>query len=250
MDSRGYQWNRSSNNYSSMGIAYAKYYRQKALKAYYDKINNKLAGKDKCIYDKLKSLSLFKQTIGQFANGNYNLTFTNSGKCNGTAGEAGCTDPIDLSNGNISIRILEPASQRLDYAATLLHEGIHASIYRYVDEYKKGINPNKRENLFFWYNYYKAKNARDRGTTYAQHQHMQDAYVRPLAVSLRKLDNFRYPVEDYYGFAWEGLRKYKYEDYIDPKNNKVKTMTPEKYKELIDRKNVVSASSIFANDCK
>ncbi|TXD49997.1 hypothetical protein [Polaribacter sp. IC073] len=202
------------------------------------------------IYNKLKSLSLFKQTIGNFANGNYNLTFTNKGKCNAIAGEAACTDPIDLSNGNITIKILEPASQGLDYSATLLHEGIHASIYRYVDEYKKGLNPNKKENIFYWYNFYKAKNARDRGTAYAQHQHMQDAYVRPLAVSLRKLDNYRYPLEDYYGFAWEGLRVYKYEDYIDPKDNKTKTMTPEKYKDVIDKKNVISASSIFAENCK
>jgi len=28
------------------------------------------------------------------------------------------------------------------FAATLLHEGIHAEIYKYVDEHKKGIDPN------------------------------------------------------------------------------------------------------------
>ena len=213
------------------------------------RIDNELTGKDKCIYDKLKNLSLFKQTIGGFANGNYNLTFTYSGKCNKGGGEAACTDPIDLPNGKITIKILSPASKNLDFAATLLHEGIHASIYRYVDEYKKGLNPNKKENLLFWYNQHKAKNARDRGTTYAQHEHMQDAYVIPLAKTLRKLDNFRYPLEDYYGFGWEGLRRYKYDKYIDS-NGKTKTMTAEEYKKLIDRKNVISGSSNFAPKCK
>lgn len=61
---------------------------------------------------------------------------------------------------------------------------------------------------------------------------------------MRKLDNDRYLVEDYYGFAWEGLRVYNYEEYID-EAGETKIMTSEKYDELIDKKNTISRSSKF-----
>lgn len=216
-----------------------------------EQIIDSLTGKAKCVLNKLKKLNLFKTTIGEFANDDYNLTFTNSGICNKNPSEEACTDPEDLSNGNITIRILGSAtnSNKLDYAATILHEGIHASIYRYVNRYKKGLDPNNRANIFYYYKIFKAQNSNDFGTAIAQHQYMQDAYVIPIAKAIRKLDGNRFPLEDYYGFGWEGTRKYAYEDYIDV-NGKIQTMTPAQYRDLIKIKDEIVGSSIFAQDCK
>lgn len=215
-----------------------------------DKLIIELEGKEKCVYDKLKNLNLFKTTINEFAEGNYNLTFTQNGKCNGVAGEDACTDPFDLSNGNITINLLGTASNKLGFAATLLHEGIHASIYRYVDRFKKGLDPNNRKQLFHYYNYYKALNSNDPATAVAQHQYMQSAYVIPLAKAIRKLDNYRYPIEDYYGFGWEGLKEdYDYDTYIDS-NGDEKTMIPDEYSDLIKLKDKIASSTNFATDCK
>ena len=89
-----------------------------------------MTGKAKCIYDKLQNLNLFKTTVGKFTTGKYNLRFTNKGTCNNIAGEEACTDPADIENGNITIRILGSvtSNNELDYAVTILHEGIHAEI--------------------------------------------------------------------------------------------------------------------------
>jgi hypothetical protein len=208
-----------------------------------DKIFNELNGKDLCVFNELKKLGLFKSTIGKFSKGNYNLNFKYGSKCNDRAGEEACTDPSDLHNGNITIKILGSGTQSLDFAATLLHEGIHAEIYKYVDEHKKGIDPNNRKSVFYYYNYYSAKNNNRFETSIAQHQHMQDVFVVPIAKAIRQLDNFRLPLENYYGFAWEGLKEdYDYDNYID-KNKKVQVMSPGKYNDYINKMyNVISTT--------
>ena len=208
-------------------------------------IFNKLTGKDKCIYTELKKLNLFKQTIGKFSNGKYNLTVKYGTKCNGGAGEEACTDASDLHNGNLTIKILGSGNQSLDFAATLLHEGIHAEIHKYVDEHKKGIDPNNRKSVFHYYNYYSAKNNDRFETSIAQHQHMQDVFVIPIAKAIRKLDNYRLPLENYYGFGWEGLKEdYDYDNYIDI-NGKVQVMTPEKYRGYINKMHNVISTTKF-----
>ncbi len=126
-----------------------------------------------------------------------------------------CTNAKDLQTGNITIYWLGTSGYLLEDIATILHEGIHAEIYRYVDQYKKGLDPNNRPNLLYWYMYYKAENGRDYGTTEAQHQHMADNYVKPIAKAIRAIDNNSYPLEYYMGFGWDGLRKYGYDDYMD-----------------------------------
>jgi hypothetical protein len=218
---------------------------------YDEKIINNLTGRDKCIYDKLKALNLFKNTVSKFTIGPYNLTFSYAGICNGGAGEEACTDAADLENGNITIKILGSAtsSNELDFAATILHEGIHAEMYKYVKQFNNGVDPNERENLFHYYEYYKAENSNDFATSIAQHQYMQDVFVIPMAKAIRQLDNYRFPLEDYLGFGWEGLKKdYDYDHYIDG-NGQVQTMTPAQYNELINRKNEIVGSSNFASDC-
>ena len=88
----------------------------------------------------------------------------------------------------ITIKIFSSGAQSLDFAVTLLHEGSHAEIYKYVDEHKKGIDPNDRKNLFFYYNLYSAQNNNRRETSLAQHQHMQVVFVTPIARAIRQFD--------------------------------------------------------------
>ena len=179
-----------------------------------EQIINELTGKEKCAYDKLTELKLFKSTIGKFSKGNYNLILKSWTKdaCNSSSDE-GCTDASDLKNGNITIYIQNPQRGTLDVAALILHEGIHAEIYKYVDEHKKGIDPNKRENLLYYYFEYKVDNGGNRySTSNAQHQHMADTFITPIAKTLRQLDNYQYPLKDYLSLAWDGLRSYGVKD--------------------------------------
>ena len=116
-----------------------------------DKIINNLTGKEKCIYDKLKSLNLFKSTIQKFENSeSYNLTISLGNDC-GSPSDDGCTDGSDINNGNVKITLQISASgQPLNFASALLHEGIHAELFKYVNENQKGIDPNNRQKLLYW----------------------------------------------------------------------------------------------------
>ncbi|MCG8802270.1 hypothetical protein [Tenacibaculum finnmarkense] len=161
------------------------------------------------MYGKLKKLKLFKGTIKKFENNkNYNLILEEGINCNNVVADA-CTDGSDLANGNIRISFQSLGNNNLSLAVSMLHEGIHAEIYKYVDEYKKGLDPNDRPNLLYYYNQFKAKNALDKGTTFAQHEHMQDKYIIPIAKAIRKLDGSRYPLNEYIGFSWDGLLVYR-----------------------------------------
>lgn len=174
-----------------------------------------LNGQAKLVYQKLKSTNgnLFKSTIGVFDNDdNYCLTIQ-YGECS-TQGP-GCTDGNEISNGKITIKIADVQNSSLDLAATKLHEAIHAEIYKYVHEYQNGINPNNRPNLLQWYFHYKTFENNVFSTANAQHQHMADNYVKPIAEAIRELDNNRYSLEYYYSFAWDGLRKYGWDGYYD-----------------------------------
>lgn len=214
-----------------------------------DRIINLLPEKAKCVFNKLKELNLFKTTIKKFENNkNYNLILEEGMNCNNSVADA-CTDASDLANGNITITFQSLGSSNLSLAASILHEGIHAEIYKYVDEHKKGIDPNDRPNVLYYYNLFKAKNALDQGTTFAQHEHMQDNYVVPLAEALRKLDGNRYPLEEYIGFGWDGLKVYKYDKYIDANGN-IQTISSTDRTKLIDKANLIAASSNFAANCK
>jgi hypothetical protein len=77
--------------------------------------------------------------------------------------------------------------------------------------------------LLYYYFEYKAKNGTDVGTSVAQHQYMADHFVKQIAEAIRQQDNYKYPLEYYLGFGWDGLRKYGYDMYND--NGKIITLT-------------------------
>lgn len=213
-----------------------------------DQIINNLTEKEKCVYDKLKALNLFTATIKKFENNSsYNLIIKR-GNCENT--DTGCTDGGDISNGNITITMEEGVNGRpLDFASDLLHEGIHAEIFKYVDEHKKGIDPNNRENLMYYYWLEKKKGDPRYFDANYQHQHMADNYIKPLTEALRRLDNYNYPLDYYLGFAWTGLQKYGFDDYWE--NGKLVKLTTDKIKEYEKKSGIVRNNTKFnGDDCK
>ncbi|MDE1208442.1 hypothetical protein [Tenacibaculum larymnensis] len=182
------------------------------------RIINELIGTAKCIFKKLKALDLYNGTIKQFENSAYDLIIT-YGACN--SGEA-CTNDDFIDLGIIEIKVSGLNNTHLGFAAALLHEGIHAELYKYVHERNKGIDVNDRSNLMYHYFQLKGKvNPRFLDAT-VQHEHMADKYVRPIAEAIRELDGKRYPLEYYWAFAWDGLRPYGLNKYLDSNGNYIK----------------------------
>jgi hypothetical protein len=212
-----------------------------------DRIINKLTGKEKCVYDKIKELDLFKSTIKKFqSNDNYNLTIE-MGDCDNT--DTGCTDGDDIENGNITIIMEEGVNGRpLDFAADLLHEGIHAEIFKFVNENIKGIDTNDRKNLMYYYWLEKKEGDPRYFEANYQHQHMADKYITPLIEALMKLDDNNYTSDYYLSFAWSGLSKYGFDGYFE--NGQVVDLTKDKLKEYGDKAKIVRSNSNFLkNDC-
>lgn len=213
-----------------------------------DHIINELTGEEKCMYEKLKDLSLFKSTIKKFEDSDtYDLTLK-KGNCSNT--DLACTDGSDIANGNVSITFETPVNGLpLEFAAIILHEGIHAELFKYVNEYTQGLDPNQRENLL--YHYFEAK--KDIDPKYmdalAQHQHMADKYVKPIAEAIRALDKNNYPLEYYMGYGWDGLRRYGYDGYWDNEVyiNLDKSTSTQYYQ---NQEIVNNNTQILSNDCE
>ncbi|WP_075343281.1 hypothetical protein [Tenacibaculum agarivorans] len=214
-----------------------------------DKITNNLTGVALCIYNKLKSLKLFKTTIKKFENaGDYNLTLkVEYGKCNSSVDEA-CTNASDLNNGNITIYFQGTGNTNLDFASTILHEGIHAEIYKYVDENHNGnIDPEDRSRLFQLYFHYKAQNDNSLATSNAQHQYMAERYVIPIARALRELDGYSYPLDHYLMYGWEGLEAQAKEGYYD-KSGVLHKLSQNDLNSLENKRTKVNKNSTFNNN--
>ncbi|CAM1349704.1 hypothetical protein [Tenacibaculum halocynthiae] len=213
-----------------------------------DRIINQLTGQDKCIYNKLKELNLFKATIRKFERSNaYNLKIK-YGNC--TTTNTACTDDSEIDKGLVTIIIETGAGGKpLDFATALLHEGIHAEISRYVYRYEKGYDPNKRPNLLNYYFFYKAKGDPRYASSNAQHQHMADKFVKPIAEAIRKLDNYSYPLEYYMGFGWDGLRRYGYDGYFD--NGKWVSLTKNQSSDYYKKQKIVNDNTkLKDNECE
>ncbi len=183
-----------------------------------DKIDSsELTGKDKCAYEILEKTNgnLFKKTIGLFGvpGSKYDLNFTYD-SCS-TDGEM-CTSAKDLANNNITIKINNTSGLSiLEIATNFLHEGIHAEIYRYVHENGGNVDPNDRINLYNSYIAAKVESGSLANTDKAQHQHMADRYVYPIARAIREIDNKRFSVEHYLPFGWIGLSAYGKDGYYN-----------------------------------
>lgn len=206
-----------------------------------DRIINNLKGKAKCVFRLIQNHNgpLYQKTIGEFVGNSSYILQINSGPCNNSMDE-GCTDPQYLDEtGLIIINIAYEGYGTIDLASTILHEGIHAEIFRYVNAHQKGLDPQDRKAILDKFFYYKKMY-----TENVQHQFMADHYVKPIAEALRSLDGNKYPLEDYLGFAWDGLRAYGYDYYYD--NGVKKELEKAAYS---DRNKKVIDNTEFNKDC-
>ena len=152
--------------------------------------------------------NLVDKTINQFSgNTDYKLTFT-IGECNGNPA---CTNGENIdTTGEITIKISDTNLNSIDLATHILHEGIHAEIFRYVNEHhNRNVDPNDKPQLFEYYKYYKLAVENH----HIDHPYMTQYYITPMARALRKLDNYQYPLNYYKVFSWDGLRNF------DPNNS-------------------------------
>ncbi|WP_164914153.1 hypothetical protein, partial [Aquimarina sediminis] len=163
-----------------------------------------------CVYSELKKRNgnLFRTTIGSFIDDPKYKLYFRVGQCTNT--DQACTDGNNISTTNIvTIKLENTLIKSLDAASLLLHEGVHAELYRFVDQAHNGeVNPNDRKQLFDLYKNYKGLNSM---STRAQHNYMTEKYVIPIAKAIRELDNNKYPLNHYMGFGWDGLRDYDYQ---------------------------------------
>jgi hypothetical protein len=244
MDSRGYQWSRSSNNYSSMGIAYAKYYRQKAIKAFFDKIDDdELTGKAKCLNDKLKEKgnSFIKSILDKFkGNSEFDVTLESKNKVYKSNSTIEVNGQTRYTSGNKTIYIDISISKlstmpALAAARTILHEYIHADIFR-----KLNTKYTTTGTLDF-------KKTYEAYESEQHHNSMAELYITSMSDALRSFhetvligdynyltDNGANPLPDtfYEGLAWQRLKGKNlkaYEDLSLTKKNELKDSLEKHY---------------------
>lgn len=134
----------------------------------------------------------------------YNLTLQ-TGNLVGADGVASSPDAdndnmitITIDNFHIS------NSYPIEIAGTILHEGIHAEMKRYV--LAKGGGLQAYPDLWHYYIYYKGKTAWPANA--AEHALMASKYVDQIASALRAYDNYQYSVDHYKYIALEGLEHF------------------------------------------
>lgn len=105
--------------------------------------------------------------------------------------------------------------------------GIHADIFKFVNENENGlVDPNDRPRLMQLYFYYKkladSKDIHPRNlNTIYQHEYMAEKYIHPIAEAIRKLDGNKYGIDYYYWYAWEGLeRTYSFKSQLTEEEKK------------------------------
>ncbi len=172
---------------------------------------NKLTGKANCVFGNLvlSNGNLFAETIGAFINDpEYDLTIQ-VGNCEGT--DEACTDPSDPNNIIITIENVNQSA--VGIASLILHEAIHAELWRYIFQYRQGVNPSNKAEVFNYYKHYAELygdvfNHPDADKDGIDHIYMTQYYINPMAEALRAFDNNQYPLNYYKDFAWDGLRKW------------------------------------------
>lgn len=169
-------------------------------------------------------LVLFKNTVGRFENDpTYNLVLISGKLSDGGnyGGVAACTDGEDNAKDPsqpITIYIVNSTMPTLEMAATLLHEGIHAEMFRYVSRHASNVDSNDRLQLLQFYQYYKGLSSKldvKAPVTIAQHEYLAEHYAKPIVEAIRLIDGSRYATEHYMGYGWEGLENtYKFKSHL------------------------------------
>ncbi len=225
-----HQFWRSNNNYSSMGQAYANYYRKKAQKAVYDKIDSDgLKGKERCVhellnkYAKHETNSFLMELLEKFrGKSEFDIEIVsknvvvNRDRNTGLVREVNGNTSLPLGSRTIKIEISSNQSRNkstLDLARTIIHEYVHAEMFR-----KLNTSAPTSGDLDFRETYTRYKSGIFRASP--QHNTMADLYLKEMAATLRSFhqqklradynflsDNGKISMDPLYdALAWQGLR--------------------------------------------
>lgn len=193
-------------NYSSMGVAYAAYYRNMMLQHLEELIVDK--DLNPCLKEVLKQLKNAKQS--DIAKILEKLGVTSGPTVTVQTGSTGYnnyaeTTVVSKFNYLITVSPDYTNATRLYRASALLHEITHAYFLTLVDSYKTYPINLPFDALPILYQAYEYKNYPG-GNVAAQHQAMAIKYVDIIASALQEFDgNYTIPYQVYTDLAWRGL---------------------------------------------
>jgi sulfur relay (sulfurtransferase) DsrF/TusC family protein len=162
-----------------------------------------------CALSKLMKDGLFKNILNNFIGTNkpIDLTF----KLDSIPQEPGfqtyantIPNPATWNSNNIDITLAENVIDNLtslEVGLALLHEGVHAEIFRKLISIQGPSNLSNKNfpTLFNLYTQYKV----NQGYT---HEYMANHYVDLMASALGKFDNNKFTIDYYKAIAWFGLK--------------------------------------------
>ncbi len=201
-----YQWNRSLNNYSTMGTAYANYYRQLAIDEFEENIDE--TNLKPCLKNILKVLKNIQNGPGNMVakfSGNfpgYNWV-TKSGSLSGQTASTNSPSTYNANSGIITTFDTQAWTNATDlsWARTILHESIHA----FLASYYKINRPN-------WIATY-PQMVQDWGSIQnwngVHHEEIARSLVSAVALALEdygKMMGYNLSAQFYEDMAWGGLQ--------------------------------------------
>lgn len=163
-------------------------------------IINQLTGKAACVYDKLMNSSIgFKKMIQKFdgdfpvSHLKFSISYTLENGINGSTNNSkDFLIEIQLNGNTLNQRTV------LGIARTIIHEVIHAELFRKLRSVNKNISINDFPGIYDYY-------IRHKGNW--QHEQMASHYRKTIASILQEFDNYQSPLSFYEDFAWVGLHK-------------------------------------------
>lgn len=197
------------------------------------KVINRLTGKAKCVYGRIQNNSILKKTLNRFFGERTPIHLIINDK-SGLKNKKGV-----IINGNtnygksyyITITLNKEQSVNrpsLAVARTILHEAIHAEIYRKIKSTNSDYNKIKIHKLSWptLFKYYKKKSKN------AQHNYMADYYRKAIELGLReyaKQIGETHSDQFYRDMAWNGLldteswnKQYKDPNYAKKEKRRIK----------------------------
>lgn len=161
-----------------------------------------------CVLEKLLTQTgYFKEVMNAFTNNNstYKIKFTIAPLTKQNSHGEGETSPPD--NNNIITITLAPgivSKNALEIASVILHEGVHAQLFRMLASGNKAEYNLSAED-YTWL--LKLENfwSTNSELPVSHHDFMTVRYVNKIANSIKKFDGNIYPIENYMFFGWDGL---------------------------------------------
>lgn len=136
------------------------------------------------------------------------LYLTNGGDDTTTEANTSPPDPLGVITIRFNSFTNSAFANSLEIATSILHESIHANLFRIVEG--KNDVPNLLSDYQYQYivdllEYYENNNSPMFITSNAQHTFMANFHVGNIAQAIRELDDNLYSEDHYKSFGWEGL---------------------------------------------